>query len=293
VREVYDLGDALLLVASDRVSAFDVVLPPQVRGKGEVLTLLSAWWFARTAHLVPNHFISVDPDRIGRRYPALVPFRTAWERRGMLVRKLHPFPVECVVRGYLAGSCWKEYSASGTLAGEPLPAGLCEADRLPEPVFSPATKAERGHDENISFTRMRELLGDATAERLRDASLELYRFGVVVAAGAGLLLADTKLEFGHDGGGAPVLIDEVMTPDSSRYWLADSYRPGRTPSSLDKQPIRDHLERLARGGEWDGQPPGPDLPGEVLDAASERYRELFRRLVGCLPENFPLDMETA
>jgi phosphoribosylaminoimidazole-succinocarboxamide synthase len=288
VRDVYDLGNALLMVATDRVSAFDVVLPDAVPRKGEVLTLLSAWWFRRTADVVPNHLLSVDPDRICTLHPELAPHREAWARRSMLVRKLTPFPVECVVRGYVAGSAWKEYRESGTLAGEALPAGLRESDRLDPPVFSPASKAAEGHDENIPFHRMKEIVGDEVAERLRDASLALYSRGRDTAAEAGIILADTKFEFGHDADGTIRVMDEVMTPDSSRFWPADSYAPGRGQPSLDKQPLRDWLEGLVAQGLWDKRPPAPDLPDEVVDETSRRYQDAFRRLTGTTLDDFPL-----
>jgi phosphoribosylaminoimidazole-succinocarboxamide synthase len=285
VRDVYDLGDALLMVATDRVSAFDVVLPNAVPRKGEVLTLLSAWWFARTAGLVPNHLLSVDPDAIAERYPALAPLRDVWARRSMLVRKLEPFPVECVVRGYLAGSAYKEYRESGTLAGEPLPAGLRESDPLPEPLFSPATKAETGHDENIAFARMREIVGAEAAGRLRAHSLALYERGRETAARAGIIVADTKFEFGTDADGAIRLMDEVLTPDSSRFWPAAHYQPGRGQPSLDKQPLRDYLESLTG---WSKTAPGPDLPETVIAETSARYQDAFRRLTGRTLDEFPL-----
>jgi phosphoribosylaminoimidazole-succinocarboxamide synthase len=288
VRDVYDLGDALLMVATDRVSAFDVVLPDAVPRKGEVLTLLSAWWFARTADLVPNHLLSVDPDAIARRYPALAPLREVWARRSMLVRKLEPFPVECVVRGYLSGSAWKEYRESGTLAGEPLPAGLRESDPLPEPLFSPATKAETGHDENIAFARMREIVGAEAAGRLRAHSLALYARGRETAARAGIIVADTKFEFGTDVDGTLRVMDEVLTPDSSRFWPADLYQPGRAQPSLDKQPLRDWLEGLVAEGRWAKTPPGPPLPPDVVAETSERYQDAFRRLTGMTLDDFPL-----
>lgn len=284
VRDVYDLGDALLMVASDRASAFDVVLPQPIPGKGEVLTLLSAWWFRHTEGVIENHSLTVDPARIVARYPALAESRPAWERRGMLVRKLRPYPVEAVVRGYLAGSAWREYSESGTLAGESLPEGLRQADPLPEPIFSPATKAAEGHDENISYARAERILGTGTAAGIRDASLALFRAGSETAAERGLILADTKFEFGRDEHGGPVLIDELLTPDSSRYWPREAYRPGGAPSSLDKQPLRDHLEELCSRGEWDKRHPGPTLPEAVLQATAERYREVFERLT-----RMPLD----
>jgi len=285
---VYDLGDALLMVATDRVSAFDVVMPSPVPRKGEVLTLVSAWWFARTADLVPNHLLSVDPDEIERRYPALAPHRDAWARRGTLVRKLEPFPVECVVRGYVSGSAWKEYRDSGTLAGEPMPAGLRESDRLDPPLFSPATKAESGHDENIPFGRMREIVGAQAAERLREASMAVYERGREIAAERGIIIADTKFEFGRDAGGAIRLMDEVMTPDSSRFWPAEAYAPGRGQPSLDKQPLRDWLEELCAAGRWDKAPPGPVLPPEVVEETSRRYQDAFHRLTGTALDDFDL-----
>ncbi len=291
VRDVYDLGEALLMVATDRVSAFDVVLPQPIPRKGEVLTLVSAWWFGRTRDVVPNHLLAVDPDEIAARYPALAPTRDVWARRAMLVRKTEPLPVECVVRGYLAGSAYKEYAASGTLAGEPLPAGLVESARLEAPVFSPATKAETGHDENIPFSRMAEIVGAETAERLRDASFGLYRRGLEIAARAGIVIADTKFEFGRDPDGSLRLIDEVLTPDSSRFWPADRYAPGRGQPSFDKQPLRDHLQRLADEDRWDMRPPGPDLPPEVVEETSRRYQDAFRRITGCALDDFPLPTE--
>jgi len=291
VRDVYDLGDALLMVATDRVSAFDVVLPQSVPRKGEVLTLLSAWWFRRTADIVPNHVLAVDPERIAERYPALRDTQGQWQRRSMLVRKLQPFPVECVVRGYLSGSAWKEYARSGTLAGEPLPAGLEESDRMPEPVFSPATKAETGHDENITFERMAEMIGQAGAESLRSASLALYHRGRDLAERCGVIVADTKFEFGRDEAGNVVLIDEVLTPDSSRFWPADAYRPGGTQPSFDKQPLRDYLDALEASGRWNKQPPAPDLPNEVVLQTSERYQSVFQRITGHTLDDFPLTEE--
>lgn len=285
---MYDLGDALLMVATDRVSAFDVVMPEPVPRKGEVLTLISAWWFGRTADLVPNHLLSVDPGEIAARYPALAPHREAWARRSMLVRKLEPFPVECVVRGYLSGSAWKEYRETGTLAGEPLPGGLVESARLDPPVFSPATKAETGHDENIPFGRMREIVGAEVAEALRGHSLALYERGRDVAAHAEIIIADTKFEFGRDGDGTIRVMDEVLTPDSSRFWPAESYAAGRGQPSLDKQPLRDWLETLVGRGEWNKAYPAPHLPEEVVEATSRRYQDAFRRLTGMTLDEFPL-----
>jgi phosphoribosylaminoimidazole-succinocarboxamide synthase len=285
---VYDLGEALLMVATDRVSAFDVVLPQPVPRKGEVLTLISAWWFGRTRDVVPSHLLAVHPDEIAERFPALAPTRGVWARRAMLVRRTEPFPVECVVRGYLSGSAWKEYAASGTLAGEPLPAGLVESARLEPPVFSPATKAETGHDENIPFARMRETLGAEVAERLRVASFGLYRRGLEIAAEAGIVIADTKFEFGRDADGEIRVIDEVLTPDSSRFWPADRYAPGRGQPSFDKQPLRDYLQGLADAGRWDMRAPGPDLSAEVVDETSRRYQDAFRRITGVSLDDFSL-----
>jgi phosphoribosylaminoimidazole-succinocarboxamide synthase len=288
VRDVYDLDDALLMVATDRVSAFDVVMPTPIPRKGEVLTLMSAWWFARTGDLVPNHFLSVDPGEIADRYPALAPHRDAWARRGTLVRKLKPFPVECVVRGYVSGSAWKEYREAGTLAGEPLPEGLRESDRLDPPVFSPATKAQSGHDENIPFARMREIVGDEAAERLREASLAVYGRGRLIAAESDVIIADTKFEFGRDTDGTIRLMDEVMTPDSSRFWPREAYEPGRGQPSLDKQPLRDWLERLCEAGGWSKTPPGPELTPAVVEETSRRYQDAFRRLTGIALDDFDL-----
>jgi phosphoribosylaminoimidazole-succinocarboxamide synthase len=289
VRDVYDLGDALLLVATDRVSAFDVVLPQPIPRKGEVLTLLSAWWFAQMVGLVDNHLLAVDPDHIVSRYPALASTRSIWARRSMLVRKLEPFPVECVVRGYIAGSAWKEYAESGTLAGERLPAGLRESDRLDPPLFTPATKAEEGHDENITFDAAREVLGTAAAERVRELSLAIYLRGREIAAKSGIIIADTKFEFGRDAAGEIRLIDEVLTPDSSRFWPAADYAPGRGQPSLDKQPLRDWLEGLVKEGKWNKQPPAPDLPPSLVEQTSLRYQDVFRRLTGIGLDDVPLD----
>jgi phosphoribosylaminoimidazole-succinocarboxamide synthase len=280
VRDVYDLGDALLMVATDRVSAFDVVLPQPIPRKGEVLTLISAWWFARTADLFPNHFLTADPARIVEGYPDLSATRSIWARRSMLVRKLEPFPVECVVRGYLAGSAWKEYRETGTLAGEPLARGLSESARLDPPIFSPATKAEEGHDENITFGQACEILGRDVGDQLRRASISLYERGRRVAEQRGIIIADTKFEFGRDADGIVRVIDEMLTPDSSRFWPADGYGPGRTQPSFDKQPVRDYLEGLVTAGLWDRQPPAPDLPVEQVEETSRRYQEAFRLITG-------------
>lgn len=275
VRDVYEVGpDELLMVASDRVSAFDVVMSLPVPRKGEVLTLLTAWWLDRLR--VDHHLLEVDPDRIERRHPELGESRATWARRAMLVRRTAPMPVECVVRGYLSGSAWREYVETGTLAGEPMPGGLRESDRLPAPLFSPATKADPGmHDENIPFGAVIEQLGETMAARVREVSLEIYGKGRSACDAKGIILADTKFEFGLDGQGRLLLIDEVLTPDSSRFWPMESYAPGRGQPSLDKQPIRDWLDALP---DWDKRPPPPDLPDQVVAAATGRYLEIFRRL---------------
>jgi phosphoribosylaminoimidazole-succinocarboxamide synthase len=280
VREMYDLGDALLMVASDRISAFDCVLPQPIPDKGAVLTQISRFWFDMSGHIVRNHCISADPDEIIRLRPELAATRSGWAGRGMLVEKAKTFPVECVVRGYITGSAWKEYREAGTLAGEPLPEGLIEAQELDPPIFSPATKAETGHDENITFDQMKGILGTKVAEFLREASLELYGFARDYARERGIIIADTKFEFGTSGTGEVLLIDEALTPDSSRFWPADAYAPGATPPSLDKQPVRDYLEELVQAGEWDRSPPAPDLPDEIVQSTSDRYREAYRRLTG-------------
>lgn len=278
VRDVYELDDdTLLMVASDRVSAFDVVLPQPIPYKGEVLTLVTAWWLEQLEHRVPHHLIAVHPDAIIERHPDLAVSREAWERRAMLVRRTNPVLVECVVRGYISGSAWKEYSKQGTLAGEPLPKGLGESHRLDPPIFSPATKAQQGHDENITFAQVVELLGAELGSRLRELSLEIYGYGRDVADEHGIMLADTKFEFGHAPSGELLLIDEVLTPDSSRFWPKESYQVGRGQPSLDKQPIRDWLDGLS---EWDKTPPAPDLPNEVVEESSRRYQNVFERLTG-------------
>ncbi len=277
VRDVYDAGEGLLLmVASDRVSAFDVILPQPIPRKGEVLTQLTAWWMDSLRGQLDHHLISVDPDEIEERVPALAGSRETWVARSMLVHRTEPVMVECVVRGYISGSAWKEYGRSGTLAGEPLPEGLIESGRLAQPVFSPATKAVTGHDENIPFSGVVERLGQEVANRLRDLSFLIYGHGVTLAEERGILLADTKFEFGYHSDGRLILIDEVLTPDSSRFWPADRYVAGQGQQSLDKQPVRDFLDGL----DWDKSPPPPDLPDRVVGATSTRYLEIFRRLTG-------------
>ena len=281
VREVYAVDDAtLLLVASDRVSAFDVVLNEPVPDKGAVLTQLSAFWFARLAGVMPHHCLTADAGEIVARVPALAAHRAQLAGRAMLARRATPVPFECVVRGYLSGSAWAEYRRSGTLAGEPLPAGLVESQRLDLPIFSPATKAEQGHDENVTLDHVARVLGRASAERLRSASLDLYEAGRAYAAQRGIIIADTKFEFGTAADGTLLVIDEILTPDSSRFWPADRYQPGRAQPSFDKQPLRDYLAELKRQGVWNGDPPPPPLPAEVVAATSERYLDAYERLVG-------------
>jgi len=285
VREVYQVdADRLLIVASDRISAFDVVLREPVPDKGEVLTQLSAFWFRQLQAAAPHHCLASDTDAIVAAAPALAPHRAAIAGRAMLVRRTAPVAFECVVRGYISGSAWKEYRQAGTLAGEPLPKGLRESDRLAAPIFSPATKAEVGHDENVTSTQVEAALGAKVAAELRDRSLELYREGLALAAARGIIIADTKFEFGTAPDGRLLLIDEVLTPDSSRFWPADSYRPGSAQPSFDKQPVRDYLDGLRRTGSWNGEAPPPPLPGEVVRQTSERYREIFRRLTDIGPE---------
>jgi phosphoribosylaminoimidazole-succinocarboxamide synthase len=277
VRDVYEAGPGeLLMVASDRVSAFDVVMSRPIPRKGEVLTLITAWWLDRLG--IEHHLLDVDPDAIVRRHPELEESRGAWARRAMLVRRTAPLPVECVVRGYLSGSAWKEYRESGTLAGEPMPRGLRESDRLAQPLFSPATKAAQGmHDENIPYSGVVQRLGEPLARHVRDLSMRIYDEGRRTCDERGIILADTKFEFGQDPQGRLLLIDEVLTPDSSRFWPKEHYAPGRGQPSLDKQPIRDWLDALPG---WNKTPPPPELPDDVVDAATARYLDIFRRLTG-------------
>ncbi len=274
VREIFDLGDRLLLVATDRLSAFDVVLPDPIPYKGIVLTQLSRFWFDRIAAegLVAHHMVSVNVEDLP---PPAQPFREQLAGRSTLVRRCRPLPIECVVRGYLAGSGWKEYRAGGSVCGIRLPDGLRESEELPEPIFTPATKAVTGHDENISFERAAELVGPDLAHQVREYSLRLYAMARDYARSRGIIICDTKFEFGLDDGQL-VLIDEVLTPDSSRFWPADSYAPGRPQESFDKQFVRDYLETL----DWDKTPPGPQLPARIIEATSQRYLEAYRRLTG-------------
>ncbi len=280
VREVYEVDDhRLLIVVSDRISAFDIVMDEAVPDKGRVLTQLSAFWFKQLAKVTPSHFITADTAQILRELPALAPHKAQMAGRSMLVRRAEPAAFECVVRGYLAGSAWAEYRKTGTLAGEPLATGLQDSSKLDPPIFSPATKAETGHDENITFTFMTNALGAPLANTLRDRSLELYSTGRTLAATRGLIIADTKFEFGM-ADGEPILIDEVLTPDSSRFWPADTYAPGKSQPSFDKQPLRDWLAKEKAAGRWNGEAPPPKLPDDVIAATSARYREAFKRLVG-------------
>ena len=279
VREVFEVdADRLLLVATDRVSAFDVVMREPVPFKGAVLTQLTAWWLRRLESTVAHHMISADVDEIVDAIPQLSQHRDTLAGRSMLCRRTEVFPVECVVRGYISGSAWKEYRASGTLAGERLPAGLRESDRLEPPIFSPATKAETGHDENITIERMGEIVGVAVARELEQLSRTVYSFGRDTAAVRGIIIADTKFEFGRDATGRVLLIDEVMTPDSSRFWPADAYAPGGTQPSFDKQPLRDYLDGERRAGRWNGEAPPPTLPPDVVNATSRRYLDAYRRI---------------
>jgi phosphoribosylaminoimidazole-succinocarboxamide synthase len=281
VRDVYVVDDErLLLVASDRVSAFDVVMNERVPYKGAVLTQLTGWWLRELGELVPHHMLSVDADEIVAQVPALAPHHSAIRGRAMLCVRTEVFPVECVVRGYLTGSAWKEYRASATLAGEPLPSGLVESDRFDPPRFSPATKAETGHDENIPSAEMRRRLGVEAADSLESMSRLVYARGRDVASERGIIIADTKFEFGRDSAGTIRLIDEVLTPDSSRFWPAESYAPGRSQPSFDKQPLRDYLDAERRAGRWNGEAPPPRLPDAVVEATSLRYLDAFRRLTG-------------
>ena len=272
VRDVYDLGDALLMVSTDRLSAFDCVFPDPIPDKGKVLNQISAFWFDRTRASVPNHVISTDTAT----FPAaLAPHAHVLSGRATLARKLEMIPIECVARGYLAGSGWKEYVERGTVCGLTLPPRLREGDALPEPVFTPARKAATGHDENVPFDEVVHTAGGATAERLRALTLALYRDASTHAATKGILIADTKFEFGLDGS-ALTLGDEMLTPDSSRFWPADTYHPGSAQPSLDKQFVRDYVESLG----WDKRPPAPRLPPEIVLGLRDRYLEIFRRLTG-------------
>jgi phosphoribosylaminoimidazole-succinocarboxamide synthase len=271
VRDLYAAGEHLLIVTTDRLSAFDVVFREGIPGKGKVLTALSEFWFARLGKIVPHHLVTTDVDAMP---PAVRRHADVLRGRSMLVKRCRVFPVECVVRGYLAGSGWKDYRRTGAVCGNPLPPGLHEADRLPSLLFTPATKAETGHDENIDFERMASIVGAATAASLRDLSIRVFEAGSAHAAERGILLADTKFEFGLGPDGRITLIDEVLTPDSSRYWPRESWKPGGSPPSFDKQIVRDWLE--ASG--WNKEPPPPALPADVVAKTAARYGEILERL---------------
>jgi phosphoribosylaminoimidazole-succinocarboxamide synthase len=272
VRDIYDLGEALIIVASDRISAFDVIMPNGVPEKGKILTALSVFWFDLLKDLVPNHLISTEVDDYP---PEAQAHREVLEGRSMLVKKARVFPIECVVRGYLAGSGWKEYQESGKVCGVALPSGLRQSDRLPEPIFTPASKAESGHDENISFEKSAEIIGAEAASRLKELSLAIYRRASDHALSRGVILADTKFEFGLIDGDI-TLVDEVLTPDSSRFWLVSEYQPGRSQNAFDKQYLRDYLETL----DWDKTPPGPHLPDRVVEGTRGKYMEAYRLITG-------------
>ncbi|MFZ9963947.1 MAG: phosphoribosylaminoimidazolesuccinocarboxamide synthase [Terrimicrobiaceae bacterium] len=271
VREVFDLGDCLLIVATDRISAFDCILPTAIPRKGEVLTQMTAFWYG-VLDFVPNHFITARFEAFPKE---LHPFEAQLRNRSMLVRKANPLPVECVARGYIAGSGWKEYQTAGTIGGHEVPAGLLQSAKLPSPLFTPSTKAESGHDENITWKECRRILGDEIATQVRDLTIDLYEHGCAHANRAGILIADTKFEFGL-ADGELILIDECLTPDSSRFWPADSWQPGKNPPSYDKQFVRDYLETL----DWEKKPPAPELPAEVAEKTSAKYIEAYEKLTG-------------
>jgi phosphoribosylaminoimidazole-succinocarboxamide synthase len=281
VRDIYAVGDdRVLLLTTDRISAFDVVMAETIPMKGAVLTQISAFWFNALEGVMPHHMISADTDEIIRQLPTLMDHRTDILGRAMLCKRTTVFPIECVIRGYLSGSAWKEYAAQGTLAGEKLPGGLVESAKLEPAIFSPATKAEAGHDENITIARMREVVGDETATTLESMTRAIYALGEELARKQGIIIADTKFEFGKDQHGRIILIDEVMTPDSSRFWAVDDYKPGRPQASFDKQPLRDYLDAERRAGRWNGDAPPPPLPASVVDATSKRYLDAYRRVTG-------------
>ena len=270
VRDIYDLDDRLLIVATDRLSAFDVVLPTPIPDKGRVLTQLSLFWFNKLAKVVPNHVISTENFE-----GELAPYRGSLAGRAMLVKKTEPVAIECVVRGYISGSGWKDYQKTGAICGISLPSGLRESDKLPVPIFTPSTKATTGHDENISFDETVSRIGRPLAEKLRETSLKIYRLASEYAAARGIIIADTKFEFGMIGN-EMIWIDEALTPDSSRFWPADEYSPGKAQPSFDKQYVRDYLERIG----WNKQPPGPALPPDVVAATRDKYREAYRIVTG-------------
>ncbi len=273
VRDMYDLGDSVLMVATDRVSAFDVVMGRGIPDKGRLLTAISLFWFRETEHICKNHVITADVEK----YPAVcAPYKEMLRGRSVLVKKCQTIPVECVVRGYLAGSGWKDYQATQTVCGLPLPAGLENASRLPEVIFTPATKAEEGHDENISFEEACDAVGKDVMTTLRDVSMQVYAYGEQLARSKGIILADTKFEFGHDADGNIILIDEVLTQDSSRYWLEKTWQPGQTPDNFDKQVLRDWLETT----DWDKQAPAPEIPDHIVEKIQSKYVEALAMLSG-------------
>jgi phosphoribosylaminoimidazole-succinocarboxamide synthase len=281
VRDIYAVeDDRVLLLTTDRISAFDVVMAETIPMKGAVLTQISAWWFNQLEGVVHHHMISADADEIIGEVPDLQGHRAALAGRAMLCRRTEVFPIECVIRGYLSGSAWKEYAQQGTLADEKLAPGLLESAKLEPAIFSPATKAETGHDENITIARMREVLGDEVAYTLESMTRAVYTLGEKISRDQGIIIADTKFEFGRDKDGHIILIDEVMTPDSSRFWAADAYQPGQPQPSFDKQPLRDYLDAERRAGRWNGDAPPPPLPASVVDATSKRYLEAYRRVTG-------------
>jgi phosphoribosylaminoimidazole-succinocarboxamide synthase len=279
VRDVYDLGDRLLIVATDRLSAFDCVLPDRIPGKGRVLTSLSWFWFHRLADCCKHHALNLVVDRAPAGFESALPWLAG---RAMICKKAKVIPIECVARGYLAGSGWQEYRTSGSVCGERLPAGLQQCSQLPEPIFTPATKAATGHDENISFDRACELISRDLMTRLRETTLTLYRKAATYARERGIIIADTKFEFGLTDEGL-IWIDEALTPDSSRFWPLDRYQPGRDQESFDKQQVRNHLQQLCDSGSWDKTDPAPHLPLSVVEATSKLYVEAHRRLTGELP----------
>ena len=273
VRDIYAVdNDKMMIVVSDRLSAFDVVLPDPIPAKGEVLTELANFWFSKLGHVVPNHLTGIDPETVVKGEDE----KSQVRGRAIVVKKLKPLPVEAVVRGYIIGSGWKDYQASGRICGIELPKGLKQAQKLPEPIFTPATKAESGHDENISFERMCEIVGKEVGQKVKDISIRLYKEASEFAATKGIIIADTKFEFGLDDKGNVVLIDEVLTADSSRFWPADQYRVGISPPSYDKQFVRDYLETL----DWDKTPPAPKLPADVIARTSAKYREALEKIAG-------------
>ncbi len=281
VRDIYAVGDdRVLLLTTDRISAFDIVMAETIPMKGAVLTQISAWWFRQLEATVPHHMISADADTIIREVPALRDHRASLLGRAMLCKRTKVFPIECVIRGYLSGSAWKEYASHGTLAGETLAPGLLESGKLEPAIFSPATKAETGHDENITVSRMREIVGAEVTQTLESMTRSIYALGEKTSREHGIIIADTKFEFGRGADGRIILIDEVMTPDSSRFWAVDAYRPGQPQPSFDKQPLRDYLEAERRAGRWNGEAPPPPLPASVVDATSKRYLEAYRRVTG-------------